>query len=147
MLLDAIDKQLLALLKADSRKPITLLAQILKISRQTVQKRIDALEAANVITGFTVRTGKGFSSQLFRAQAMLIVENNVGSDLISYLSKITQVTSVYSVAGHYDAIVTIEADSSEEIDQVLDQIRRHPQVQQTQSCLLLSEKINRTWQR
>jgi DNA-binding Lrp family transcriptional regulator len=146
MLLDAIDKQLLTLLKADSRKPITLLAQILNISRQTVQKRIDALETAQVITGYTVRTGKGFSSQLFRAQAMLMVESNVGDELVSYLSKIPQVSSTFSVAGHYDAIVTIEADSSEEIDQVLDQIRRHPQVLQTQSCLLLSEKINRAWQ-
>ncbi len=146
MQLDAIDKELLGLLKADSRKPVTLLAQILNISRQTVQKRINALEAANVITGYTIRTGKGFSSQIFRAQAMLIVESNVGEELIAYLSKIEQVSSAFSVAGHYDAIVTIEADSSEEIDQVLDQIRRHPQVLQTQSCLLLSQKINRTWQ-
>lgn len=145
--LDAIDKQLLALLRSDARKPVTLLAQVLGISRQTLQKRIDALESAKVINGYTIRTGEGFNSQLFRAQAMLTVENNVGDSLISYLNKIEQVTSVYSVAGHYDAIVMIESDSSEGIDFVLDQIRQHPQVQQTQSCLLLSQKINRSWQR
>lgn len=146
MQLDEIDRQLLSLLRNDARKPVTLLAQILGISRQTAQKRIDLLEQANVIAGYTIRTGENFSGQLFRAQAMLTIDNNVGDQLINYLRQIEQVTSVFSVAGHCDALVCIEANSSEGIDQVLDKIRRHPQVTQTQSYLLLSQKIHRQWQ-
>lgn len=146
MNLDQNDQRILDLLSNDSRKPVTLVAQILGLSRQTVQKKILRLEQANIISGYTIRVGEGFHGQRFRAQAMLNVENNVGTDLVSYLDKIPQVTSVFSVAGHYDAIVTIEASSSEGIDQVLDRIRRHPQVSKTQSCILLSRKINRHWQ-
>ncbi|MFT5707696.1 MAG: DNA-binding Lrp family transcriptional regulator [Oceanospirillaceae bacterium] len=145
MLLDNIDKELLALLKVDSRKPVTCLAQILGISRQTVQKRLHILESKKVIAGYTIRTGETFNSERFRAQAMLTIDNNVGDSLIAYFTKIPQVTSVYSVAGNCDALVTIESNSSEGIDFVLDTIRRHPQVIQTQSYLLLSQKLDRQW--
>ncbi|MEH6442906.1 MAG: Lrp/AsnC family transcriptional regulator [Oceanospirillaceae bacterium] len=145
MSLDAIDKELLVLLKTDSRKPITCLAQILGISRQTVQKRLQALESKKVIAAYTIRTGEAYNSELFRAQAMLTIDNNVSEALIAYLAKIPQITSVYSVAGNCDALVTIESNSSEGIDFVLDTIRRHPQVIQTQSYLLLSQKLDRQW--
>ncbi len=140
---DDTDRQLLKILRLDARKPVTLLAQILGISRQTVQKRIAALEQSDIIAGYTIKNGQHFQAELFRAQAMLTIDNNVGDQLIAYLHKIEQITAVYSVAGNFDALVSIESSSSEGIDQVLDKIRRHPQVLQTQSYLLLSQKINR----
>ncbi|MGB1239187.1 MAG: Lrp/AsnC family transcriptional regulator [Pseudomonadales bacterium] len=145
MKLDDLDTKLLELLKRDARKPITSLAQILGVTRLTVQKRLANLEQQQVIAGYTLRTGEAFNAVRFRAQALLNVEGGVGSALINYLHAIEEITSVYTVAGNVDVIVWIEAPDSDAIDSALARIREHPQVQHSQSCLLLSQKIDRKW--
>jgi DNA-binding Lrp family transcriptional regulator len=145
-MLDNLDTQLLTLLKRDARKAITSLAKILGVSRLTVQKRLSILEQTDVIAGYTVRTGEAFNAKRFRAQALLTIDGSVSKELIDYLNVLPQVVSFFSVAGSYDAIVSIEADDSQSIDCALEYIRKHKQVQQSHSCLLLAQKINRDWQ-
>ncbi|MFX8024351.1 AsnC family transcriptional regulator, partial [Acinetobacter baumannii] len=53
--MDALDQQLLALLRADARASVATLAAKLKVSRGTVTNRIARLEDSGVITGYTVR--------------------------------------------------------------------------------------------
>ena len=53
--MDELDRQLIALLRNDGRTPAVTLAKALKVSRGTVQNRIDRLTARGVIVGFTVR--------------------------------------------------------------------------------------------
>ena len=53
--MDTIDRRLLAILRTDGRASISKLAELLKISRGTVQNRIDRLTAEGIIVGFTVR--------------------------------------------------------------------------------------------
>jgi DNA-binding Lrp family transcriptional regulator len=53
--MDDTDRRLIALLRENSRVPVATLAHLLKVSRGTVQNRIDRLTADGVIGGFTVR--------------------------------------------------------------------------------------------
>ncbi|MBL8574055.1 MAG: Lrp/AsnC family transcriptional regulator, partial [Hyphomicrobiaceae bacterium] len=53
--LDDIDRQLIGLLRDDSRLPTTTLARRLGVARATVQNRIDRLMETGVILGFTIR--------------------------------------------------------------------------------------------
>ena len=56
-MMDDLDRRLLALLRADSRAPVATLAARLKVSRGTVQNRIDRMmRPGGAIQGFTVRT-------------------------------------------------------------------------------------------
>ncbi|MGB1237648.1 MAG: Lrp/AsnC family transcriptional regulator [Pseudomonadales bacterium] len=141
--MDHIDKALLAILRDDARKPVTVIAEILDLSRVTVQKRIAALEQADVINGYTVRTGRGYVSEKFRAQVLLGVKNSVGDRFTAFLRSFEEVVTVHSLAGRFDAMLAIEASSSEAIDRVLDRIREHPDVERTESCLVLSTKLDR----
>jgi DNA-binding Lrp family transcriptional regulator len=53
--MDDTDRRLIALLRENARVPVATLAHLLKVSRGTVQNRIDRLTADGVIGGFTVR--------------------------------------------------------------------------------------------
>ena len=53
--MDDTDRRLIALLRENARVPVAALAHLLKVSRGTVQNRIDRLTADGVIGGFTVR--------------------------------------------------------------------------------------------
>ena len=55
-MIDDLDRRLIALLRADSRTPAANLAKALKVSRGTVQNRIERLQARGVVQGFTIRT-------------------------------------------------------------------------------------------
>ena len=49
------DHQILGLLRDNARISITEIATKVKVSRATVQKRIEYLEKSGIITGYTVR--------------------------------------------------------------------------------------------
>ncbi|CPP49729.1 regulatory protein [Bordetella pertussis] len=53
--LDALDRRLLALLRADARLPTATLARQLHVSRGTVQNRMARLERSGIVAGYTVR--------------------------------------------------------------------------------------------
>ena len=58
--MDALDQQLLALLRTNARAPVATLAAKLKVSRGTVTNRIARLEDSGVITGQTIHVNGGF---------------------------------------------------------------------------------------
>ena len=53
--MDALDQQLIALLRTNARLSIAALAHKLKVSRGTVNNRIEKLENDGIIVGYTVR--------------------------------------------------------------------------------------------
>src|SRR3546814_17718747 len=53
--LDAIDRQIIAALRIDARKPVSRLASALGIARATAEKRLARMIDSGTILGFTVR--------------------------------------------------------------------------------------------
>ena len=53
--MDALDQQLISLLRTDARMSIATLAHKLKVSRGTITNRITKLEDDGIIVGYTVR--------------------------------------------------------------------------------------------
>ncbi|MCT4655396.1 MAG: Lrp/AsnC family transcriptional regulator [Cohaesibacter sp.] len=143
MKLDETDRALLALLQEDARKPITLLAELAGLSRATTRKRLEALEAGGVITGYSVRVNPDILAGRFRAQVLLKLKTNVGESLVRDFSRFSQITQVVSISGRFDASLMVEAETSQEIDQVLDALRQHRDVEETESFLLLATKLDR----
>lgn len=141
--MDSIDRNIIQILRGDARKPITLIAEILGLSRLTIQKRINILEEQDVIRGYTIRTGAGYESEKFRAQILVCVKNSVDERLIGFLRKFPEITSIHSLAGRFDASIMVEADSSEALDKILSEILKHPDIEATETCILLSTKLDR----
>jgi len=77
MLIDAVDRRILALLRENARMSTALLGRQLGVSRTTVHSRIERLLARRVITGFTVRMGADQERDQIQAQVMIAAVQKV----------------------------------------------------------------------
>ncbi len=69
--MDTIDRKLLALLRKDGRASLSALAEELKVSRGTVQNRMERLTRDGVIAGFSVRVTEADDQHAVRAIMMI----------------------------------------------------------------------------
>ena len=89
--MDDTDRRLIALLRDNARLPVATLAHRLKVSRGTVQNRIDRLTADGVIGGFTVRLKPEAEPQHVRAITMVAVEGEHAAAVLKSLRGIPEV--------------------------------------------------------
>jgi DNA-binding Lrp family transcriptional regulator len=108
--LDAIDRQLIALLQDNARLSTVALAKTVGLSRTTVQERLQRLEQAGVIAQYTVRLGAGGDP----LQAWLLLRYADGfscDDVMPLLAGLPAVRLCHSVAGETDLMVLVQVDT------------------------------------
>ena len=106
--LDAIDRQLVALLQDNARTSTVALAKAVGLSRSAVQERLQRLENAGVIAQYTVRLGQGADP----LQAWLLLRYADGfscDDVMPLLGAMAEVQVCHSVAGDIDLYVLVQA--------------------------------------
>lgn len=143
MIVDDVDKRLIAALRQNSRSPIADLARYLSMSRSTVKDRLDRLEHRGVIKGYTVVLGDDFTKGRVSAHVMVKISSDVSGHIIRQLKGIDQVSKSYAVSGTYDLIVMVDAESTGELDQVLDDIRAMDGIRETLTSVVLSTKFEK----
>src|SRR5215472_4619206 len=116
--MDDTDRRLIALFRDNARLPVATLAQLLKVSRGTVQNRIDRMTADGVIGGFTVRLKPEAEPQRVRA--------------------IPEVQALHTTNGRWDIVVELGVESLEAFDQALQRIRLIKGISNSETSLLLS---------
>ena len=79
------DSQILGLLRDNARMSVTDLAAKVKVSRATIQKRIEYMENQGIITGYTVRIKPNSEQNMIRAWMNIMVEGNKASAVIREL--------------------------------------------------------------
>lgn len=136
------DKQLIALLRLNARESTASLARKLGVSRTTVQDRLKKLERDGTIEGYSLKL-KGGGAKGVRAFVIIEVEPRRIADVITTLKKIPEVETLYSVSGKFDLIAMLAAESAEELDEVLDRIGETTGVEETESAIILSTKLDR----
>lgn len=136
--LDATDRALIGLLKADARASITYISQMLGVSRTTAQKRLDMLRSRGVIRRFTVELSEPGNDDLIHAITMIELQGIKADQVKRHLAKMTEVTSVYSTNGKWGMIANIEAQNLGHFDRVLARIERIPGLLSAETCILLS---------
>ena len=141
--LDDKDRQLLGLLQENARLPSAALARTLGVARTTVVERLKRLEKTGVIAGYAVRLSDEVRRGRMNVHALLSVDAKKGDAVVLALRQITQVRAVFAISGAFDCMAWVEAETTEEIDRVLDAIGAIPGVARTQSSLVLSVKFDR----
>jgi len=137
MLMDDLDSRLIALLRADSRAPAAQLAKALKISRGTVQNRIDRLLASGVLLGFTIRLNAEDDAQRVRAVMSLEIEGERMAAVLKALRGVPAVTAAHTTNGRWDLIAELETPDLPSFSTALDAIREIAGVTATETSLLL----------
>lgn len=141
--LDTTDRRLLALLSRNARATTSALARELAISRSTVQDRIARLERRGVIEGYTIRFNESFRQRQLRAHVMIQVNPKRGQHVVEALQGIDAVKTLQTVSGMYDLVISLEVATTEDMDQVLDNIGALPGVEKTTTSIVLSTKFQR----
>lgn len=140
---DGIDQNLIALLRANAREPVAVLARKLDLARSTVQERIERLERRGVIAGYTIREGSGQADRQILAHVMINVDPKMSASVTADLKKMSEVRTLAAISGTYDLMAELAADSTARIDAVLDAIGHLKGVQKTMSSIILSMKFDR----
>ena len=141
--LDATDRELLALLREDARAPTALLARKLKLSRTTVQSRMERLQRQRVIAGYTITVPDELEASLVRAHVLITLVPKQSAAIEQALRKISEVRVLHSVSGPFDLIAVVAATSIGELDALIDRIGELDGVERTTSAIVLSTRIER----
>lgn len=141
--LDETDVQLLALLREDARRQVSVLAAATGVSRATVYTRIGRMEQQGVIDGYTVRVGADYDRSLVRAHVMIKLSPKLTAETEAALSAIPELSALYSISGENDLIAMIEAVDLGELDTLIDTIGMLDGVEKTTSSIILSTRIRR----
>jgi len=135
--MDDLDHRLIALLRADSRAPTAALAKTLKVSRGTVQNRIDRLRATGVLLGFTVRLSAEDDPASVRAVTTIVIDGGRMAAVLRALSGVPAVTATHTTNGRWDLVAELEAADLPAFSAALDAIRAIDGISATETSLLL----------
>ena len=138
------EKELINLLKDNSRQSVTELAKKLGTSRATDQHAIENLERREIIQGYTIRLNPTFNQQQISAYIMISIVSQRTSEIVRKLQKVPQLDMLCTISGQYDLMAKVTEDTTQNLDIVIDQIASLEGVKQTLSHIVLSQKKNRT---
>ena len=141
--LDATDRALLALLRDDARASTAELARKLKLSRTTVQSRMERLQRQRVIAGYTITVPDELEANLVRAHVLITLAPKRSAAIEIALRRIPEVRVLHSVSGPFDLIAIVAAASIGELDALIDRIGALDGVERTTSAIVLSTRIQR----
>jgi DNA-binding Lrp family transcriptional regulator len=137
------DRQLLALLQANAREATASLARKLGVSRSSVQERINRLEKAGVITGYSVRIDHDRVRPTINCFTMTSCTNKSYTDVMATLRKLEAVQAVYAVSGESDFIIHLATTTLSELNAELTRINMIKGVAHTASHIVMETKFSR----
>jgi len=143
LVLDATDRALLALLRDDARASTAELARKLKLSRTTVQSRMERLQRQRVIAGYTITVPDELEANLVRAHVLITLAPKRSAAIEIALRRIPELRVLHSVSGPFDLIAIVAAASIGELDALIDRIGGLDGVERTTSAIVLSTRIQR----
>ncbi len=141
MELSQVDRQLLSVLKNDSRASVTTLASTLGVSRNTVQTRLERLVAGSIIRRFTIEVDSSVEENLVRAVMMVEIEGARARSVTAALKRIPEVASLHTTNGSWDLVAQIEAGSLADFDRILREVREIRGVLNSETSLLLNRAV------
>ncbi|WP_225754276.1 Lrp/AsnC family transcriptional regulator [Actinotalea sp. Marseille-Q4924] len=143
--LDETDRRILHELTRDGRMSVRALAEAVNVSRSHAYSRIERLQAAGVLEGFTavvdpVRSGLGTS-----AYVTLSVRQSSWRDLSERLRRVPEVKHMALVGGgDVDVILLVRTRDNEALRRVvLDVLQGIPGVLSTRTLLIFEDMPNR----
>ncbi len=141
--MDDLDQRILDLLVGDAHQSTTAMARRLHVARSTLQERIGRLERTGVIAGYTVRLGPAATGRRVTAHVAITIDPKRGEHVQQTLRRIEAVRTLHTVSGPVDLIAVVAAESTAEIDRVLDLIGGIAGVERTSSSVVLTTKFDR----
>lgn len=135
---DDLDRTLVGLLRSDGRAPVSKLAEIMGVSRATVQTRLDRLLASGALLGFTARVREDYDVNTIRAFMMIEVSGRNTTQVINRLRRLPELTALHTTSGKWDLIAEVLVENLSKFDSVLREVRLVDGVLNSETSILLT---------
>jgi len=140
--LDELDRDLLAILRKDARRPILSIAQQLSVSRATVTSRIQRLVDGQVILGFTAIVNDASEPAAVRAIMNAQLEDRALDRVLKKLDGFSEIVAVHTTNGRWDLVIELTCHSLAHFDQTIRQISVISGMRTSETNLLLKSNWN-----
>nr|WP_271209001.1 Lrp/AsnC family transcriptional regulator [Rhodococcus wratislaviensis]GLK33436.1 AsnC family transcriptional regulator [Rhodococcus wratislaviensis] len=145
-MLDEIDREIIRLLREDGRRTVRDIAHQVGLTVAPVKRRIDRLEKAGVISGYTARVDTTKMDGELEAVVELRVAGNLELEMIlAFAENIPEVTEVLTLAGDPDAIARISAANIHDLQRVVNLLRTNGRVAGTKTLVVLNSWSRPGW--
>lgn len=142
--MDAIDRQIVALLVADARRSYGDVGRHVALSAPAVKRRVDRLRSSGAIEGFTAvldHTAMGATTEalveLFFAPGIQLDE------VAARLNAHAEVVEAWSVTGDADAIARVRVADARDLERLIRSLQQDGSVVRTRSQIVLSRLVAR----
>lgn len=140
--LDALDVAILSTLRSMPRVGYLELSRTLRVSRATIQARLERLERDGVVTGYGPDVDLAEAGYPVLAFATLEIAQGRLAEVTAAMTAIPSVIEAYATTGPGDVYCRLAASSHEDLQRVLIQVSQIPGVARSTSVVALSRLVN-----
>lgn len=138
--MDAIDRQLVALLLDDARLTYQELGRAVRLSANTTADRVRRLRANGIISGYHARLDyEAIGRPLLLISDIRLREGYDNARFHASLADIPQVVEAFRVTGEYDYQLRLACTGTAEFERILDALKTEHGVREVRSRLLLHD--------
>ena len=142
--MDAIDRQIVALLVADARRSYGDVGRHVALSAPAVKRRVDRLRASGAIEGFTAVLDHAAMGATTEALVELFFAPGIQLDEVAArLDEHPEVVEAWSVTGDADAIARVRVTDARDLERLIRSLQQDGSVVRTRSQIVLSRLVAR----
>jgi Lrp/AsnC family transcriptional regulator, leucine-responsive regulatory protein len=136
--IDATDEEILSLLVDDVRRSASEVGRKVGLSPAAAKRRIDRLEAAGIIRGYTALLDHGkLGSDIEAFTELSFAGKTQVDDIDGTVADLPELVESFTVAGDPDALVRLRVTDLDHLKRVVDRIRRSGKVTGTKTLIVL----------
>ncbi len=142
--MDSTDREIVALLRENARRSYQDIGRHVHLTAPAVKRRVDRLEDAGVILGYTAIVDPPAFGWHAEAFVDLYCRGDVSGEAIKRaVAPEPRVVSAHTVAGEASALLHVMAQDTKDLEQVLERIRATDGVTRTVTEVVLSTLFQR----
>jgi DNA-binding Lrp family transcriptional regulator len=143
LLLDDIDRQIVACLLDNARASFAQIGGRVGLSAPAVKRRVDRLRSDGVITGYTATVDQaalGWTTEAF--VEVFCAGGTAAKQIRASMRRHPEVVACYTVSGEPDALVHLRARDIHHLEEALERVREDKMIVQTKTSIVLSRLID-----
>lgn len=142
--MDPIDRQIIGTLLENARATYAEIGAEVGLSAPAVKRRVDRLVRSGAIQGFTALIDPAVLGWTTEAYVEVYCKGTVApQDLRRSLERVPEVVGACTISGAADALIHMLASDIGQLEKALEQVRKQPNVDHTESVIVLSRLIDR----
>jgi len=132
-------------MRENSRRTLADIGGQVSLSVAAVKRRVERLERDGVIRGYTARIDSSLLGDAIEVlMEVYCADRTSPGDVRPSFEHLDEVVTGFTVSGEPDVLLRLRVDSVAHLEQMVERIRRDPNVVRTRTMLVLSTFLDRS---